>query len=80
MLERCSNRWCEARERRSETFLIDNVVENRGAQYTMTTANVIDTLCILLKREIPGLEEVIIVSDNAPNYVNLTLPLMSYYI
>lgn len=61
-------------------FFIDTIVENRNEQDTMTTANVLDTVSCRLKREIRGLEEVIMVSDNAANYVNLTMTLMSYYI
>lgn len=61
-------------------LFIDTVVENTGAQDTMTTDNIMDTVCIRLKKEIPGLRKVVMVSDNAPKYVNLKLPLMSFYI
>lgn len=61
-------------------FFVDTVFESCGAQDTMTTANIIDCLCIRLTREIGSLKEVVLVSDNAPNYVNLTMTLIIYYI
>lgn len=61
-------------------FFIDTVLEDTNIQDTMSTVGVIESICSRLKKEIPALEEVVMVSDNAANYVNLTLPLMAFYV
>lgn len=61
-------------------FFIDTVLEDFSAQDTITTANVLDSVCLRLKKELPRLEDVVLVSCNVPNYVNLTMPLMAFYI
>lgn len=58
-------------------FFVDTVVENTNMKDTMTTDSIIDSLCVRIKGEIPTLE-VIIVSDNAPKYVNLTILLICF--
>lgn len=59
-------------------FFVDTVLENTGEQDTDTTVNIIDSLCVRLKKEIRDLKEVIVISDNVANYGNNTLPLITY--
>lgn len=83
-LKRCKNEVCvDGRKHKAGDlmlFFIDTVLKKTNAQDTNSTANVLYTICIRPRKEIPDLCEVILISDNAPNYVNLTLPLMAFYI
>lgn len=60
-------------------FFIDTVREDVGTQDTMVTASVMESICVRLRKELPKADDVVLVSDNAPSYVKLTMPSIAYY-
>ena len=56
------------------------MVGNSSKTDIMCTANILDSIFVRLKKECPNMKEVVLVSDNAVNYSNLTFPLMAFYI
>lgn len=61
-------------------FFIDTVLENGSVKDSLDTVCIVDTICVRLKKGITNLEEMVIVSDNAPNHVNFTTPLVCFYV
>ena len=61
-------------------FFTDTIVENTSKNKSTCTANILNALLVRIKKEVPMSNNIVLLSDNANSYVNLTFPLMPYYI
>lgn len=69
----------ESEKRQLKFIFVDTISENDTKQDTISTFNILESLCVRVKTRLPSLKSVTIVTDNANNYAKGTSHLISYY-